>query len=1358
LHGTHQQADRVGRAPFGARGTAVASVAAAVAILACALWLRGQSLRYLALAAGATVVTLLAAWTITGSRRWFVSSAAAMALLCLLGARAQRQVWLIDNRWQEYQRELAGDGAELMRDQLRTAEADLVRIAGSALDAPDDATLASPPLEALVGSGAEQGVVLYREGLPVAWGGQIRSELDETSGARAAPDSVRSRSDTIVVARRTHFYLTLYARVRRGSRQSIASLIVHADPPADRFASGLAALVARRAGLDGFSYVPIDSSIPAIASADSSGVGVGFPIARPAFRAVPMVAGQAEVRYAVVERAMSRGALLLALALVFFVTAVWRRSRLFTQRALALAVALACVAIVPLSAFSNKSALFDPALYFASFGGPFTANAGALGLTSGLVLLALLSVLRGRVRLRNRPVAVLAVLLIAGLGPFLLRDLARGVTPPPTGVTIPLWLGWQVPLFLAAVSVLLAGVSAGRASLGASRGLSPALGPAFAGIAALLGPIVWTAPARWPGWYPALWILAIASLALTRRTRALVLIAAVVAACGSATLIWGATARKRVELAERDVVALTRSDPDAERLLERFVRDLEADELTPDDAWLLERYVESDLAAAGYPVALATWSAGDSVIAELQPSGRLSPMPTLPALVREARAATTPVQRTVESSEGARLVLAVPREEGHVVTVVVAPRTRLLPEDPYAWLLGLGRTWPADPPYALTLTDVDARARSRDQPMEMRWHRQANELHGDQIVATGAGPRRAHMEVQLRSLDALIQRGTLVVLLDLAIVGILWSLNALAEGGFIRWLRLRRRRWARSYRARLTLALFAFFVIPALVFAAWSYRRLQSEDVQARELLVRETLRSVLAAPPPRRFEATTSPLLLYVDGRLERSSRELYTMLAPVGRFLSPDIHRALDLSEEVAASRHERVGRTTALFGYLAASTERGERGVYAAPAPSNEIALDQRRRDLGILVLFATAVGALAAFWLSEAAAREFARPIGSLRRAALAIARGEREPPLAGEPPVEFGAVFSAFRRMASDLSESREALEVAQRRTAAILRNVASGVIAVSPAETVTLANPRADAMLDCMLPPGTVLADVLPPQMTAIIRAFLPALHEVEEFEMRVGDRQLRGRLTRLAGGAAGAVLTLDDVTDLARAERVLAWGQMARQVAHEIKNPLTPIRLGVQHLQRARADNRVDFDDVLNRNVTRILTEIDRLDAIARSFSRYGTVPSERAPAEPIDVSEAVRDILGLERMGESGIVWERTGADEPVMAMARADELREVLLNLLENARLADARRVDVAVESRPSFVAISVRDDGQGISAEALPRIFEPHFSTRTSGSGLGLAVSRRIVNDWGGDITVASTVGKGTTVTVTLVSAT
>jgi len=129
-------------------------------------------------------------------------------------------------------------------------------------------------------------------------------------------------------------------------------------------------------------------------------------------------------------------------------------------------------------------------------------------------------------------------------------------------------------------------------------------------------------------------------------------------------------------------------------------------------------------------------------------------------------------------------------------------------------------------------------------------------------------------------------------------------------------------------------------------------------------------------------------------------------------------------------------------------------------------------------------------------------------------------------------------------------------------------------------------------------------------------------------------------------------------------------------------------------------------------------------------------------------------RDVVALERMGQGAVSWELSGAEAPAMALARDAELREVLLNLLENARLAHARHVRVTLACADGEVALRVEDDGHGIPEDVLPRIFEPHFSTRTSGSGLGLAISRRMVEAWGGTIAVRSAPGAGTTLTVTL----
>jgi len=133
------------------------------------------------------------------------------------------------------------------------------------------------------------------------------------------------------------------------------------------------------------------------------------------------------------------------------------------------------------------------------------------------------------------------------------------------------------------------------------------------------------------------------------------------------------------------------------------------------------------------------------------------------------------------------------------------------------------------------------------------------------------------------------------------------------------------------------------------------------------------------------------------------------------------------------------------------------------------------------------------------------------------------------------------------------------------------------------------------------------------------------------------------------------------------------------------------------------------------------------------------------------------VREVVSLERLGgdaDAGLEWTEQGVDSPIVANARADELKEVLLNVLENARHAAAAHVRVAMLVDGERALIEIRDDGHGIPAAVLPRIFEPHFSTRTSGSGLGLAISRQIVERWGGDISVESEAGAGTTVTISL----
>src|SRR6185295_2847605 len=168
---------------------------------------------------------------------------------------------------------------------------------------------------------------------------------------------------------------------------------------------------------------------------------------------------------------------------------------------------------------------------------------------------------------------------------------------------------------------------------------------------------------------------------------------------------------------------------------------------------------------------------------------------------------------------------------------------------PFVRLIGIDVPLDIESVYSAQWASVSAGTAPRT-PTRSAWRREGNALLGDWIAATGNGAARAHVEVELSSLESLVQRGMLIAILNLGIVALLWFTSVLADGVAMRWLAARRRRWWRSYRIRLTAALFAFFMLPAFAFAVWSYRQLSLDTARARELLVGETLRSVTPGGP----------------------------------------------------------------------------------------------------------------------------------------------------------------------------------------------------------------------------------------------------------------------------------------------------------------------------------------------------------------------------------------------------------------------------------------------------------------------------------------------------------------------------
>ena len=1100
------------------------------AALGIAVWLRSLSLPVILVALGATAiaaVTLLRART--GATGW----AATGALIVTISAALfyQQRLTGVERSWDQYAARVAEDGMVILHEAVQREVAHLDTMAQKALSAPGDATRAFEYLAALGPFRSYRGVVLADRNGPVAWSGSLRS-----------PEAAAGESSGI---QWTPFYIVIRRVARGNGRVATADAVLHAEPPADRIAGSLDAGLRLGPELAGFAYHQVDRM--------ASGDWQLMPVGDRFIAVAPRLLSQGEAVQRISESARAWGGLGLLIAACLLVSIAWSRPSSLARRFAVLAALLALVVILPFSAYSNRSAIFDPGVYFAPILGPLSGSVAALAATSALALLGFFALGRAGVRFRGRWIPALAIVVVAASGPFLLRDLARGIALSGRGASIQLWLSWQVPLFLAAAATLLAGASAGRILLGSRRGVSPWIAPAVAALAALLAPLLWLAPGRWPSWYVVLWIIAMTALALARRSRGLVASAGIVAACGAMTLTWYAVSRARVELAESEVARLSVPDPGTRELTERLVESIRAAEPPTERAQLLRRFVESPLAAAGNPVELASWRPGDlRPQAELRIRDFATRVEGEWNLVMQARDSGQVVWRLAESSQGRQTLAAVPHADGTVTTIVVAPQSRPAQEDPFPLLAGLSRPTTTEPPYDLVLTTLPSPVPLSERPT---WERKGSELHGDWLVPGAGDGARAHVEVELRDLGVLIPRGALIVLLDLFILAVLWTVVAMSDGGVVRWARARMGAWSRSYRGQLTVTLFAFFMIPAGAFALWSYSRLIQSDQESRVLLLRETLRAVAAIGAADNLSAVSerfdTPLLAYQGGQLVRASDSLYAQLAPVGRYLPPDVAIGLGVESEVTMTSRPVVADVPLLFGYRTFAMEGSGRAVLAAPAPFTERVLDRERRDIGVLVLFAASLGALAALGLSGLAARELERPVGALRLAALRIARGERYPAPERAPAREFMPVFSAFERMDADLAASRAALEEAQRRTESVLRDVASGVIAVDREGRVMLANPGADALLGRPVTPGLTLRQLGQAGLAVRTEAFLAGTNSEDAFDEMINGRQVRGSLAHLERGAGGAVLTLEDVTEMARAQRVLAWGEMARQVAH---------------------------------------------------------------------------------------------------------------------------------------------------------------------------------------------------------------
>jgi two-component system nitrogen regulation sensor histidine kinase NtrY len=434
-------------------------------------------------------------------------------------------------------------------------------------------------------------------------------------------------------------------------------------------------------------------------------------------------------------------------------------------------------------------------------------------------------------------------------------------------------------------------------------------------------------------------------------------------------------------------------------------------------------------------------------------------------------------------------------------------------------------------------------------------------------------------------------------------------------------------------------------------------------------------------------------------------------------------------------------------------------------------------------------------IAATWLGLYLAKRITRPVQQLADGARAIGAGHLDVRLEPETGDELGSLVEAFNMMAAELQTNREKLDQSrqdlERKNAevdgrrryieTVLERVATGVISLDPAGRISTLNGAAERLLGVTRtvvgrPAREVLGreDLQPllPLVDAVLRrAERGVVHEIaltregREINLATAATVLVG-----ADGSEGAVLVLDDVTPLIRAQRVAAWRDVARRLAHEIKNPLTPIQLSAERLRRHFTGAPPGTQALVGECTDAIIVEVEALKGLVDEFAQFARLRGPRMV--PSDLNALVGETLKMYR----GVLQQgrlRIESDLAAIPPVRldAEQIRQVIINLVDNAMEAlggpaapdrpggghPRIAVTTAPDPRNSVVRLVVSDNGPGVPEADRDKLFMPYYSTKGRGSGLGLAIVRRIIVEHGGAIEVGGALPTGTTFTVELPAA-
>jgi two-component system nitrogen regulation sensor histidine kinase NtrY len=427
--------------------------------------------------------------------------------------------------------------------------------------------------------------------------------------------------------------------------------------------------------------------------------------------------------------------------------------------------------------------------------------------------------------------------------------------------------------------------------------------------------------------------------------------------------------------------------------------------------------------------------------------------------------------------------------------------------------------------------------------------------------------------------------------------------------------------------------------------------------------------------------------------------------------------------------------------------------------------------------IITLFLiTVVIVFFAYWMGVYLANSMTKPIQELVEATLAVADGNLDSHIESYSRDEIGMLVQSFNRMTDDLRSKQRALnssneelsrinqEIEQRRRymEIVLRNVAAGVISVDREGVITTINTYAEKLLN--INTGTVMGknfrevlreihlDIVKESLKELVIAKQDTINRQITLDIGGTRLSLHLHLTMLrdeAGDFMGTVLVLDDLTQVMKAQRMAAWREVARRIAHEIKNPLTPIQLSAQRLRKRYLSRFGDDEKVFDECTEMIIKSVDELKNLVNEFSNFARMPAIQP--ELNDLNSIIRETLTLYQEAHRGVVFDFSPDDHLPQLKIDRDQIKRVVINLLENAIAAMGEKGNIQISSHydPELKMANFRisDDGPGIPPEDRPRLFEPYFSTKKTGTGLGLAIVNSVITDHNGFVRVKDNLPRG-----------